>query len=86
MPDILFIFGAFWVYPFLHIQKQNDFLRRASIIIPPFVVIHFLTGVIAEVRQMLPLAFLLIPMGLAELERLTRSSTSSAFDRSAGEE
>lgn len=71
---IFFLYGAFWVYPFLHWKHQDDFLRRASIIIPPFIIIHFLTGVIAEVRQMLPLAYLLVPMGLMELRRLKGSS------------
>ncbi|MEK7136839.1 MAG: hypothetical protein AAB853_01005 [Patescibacteria group bacterium] len=77
---IFFIFGVFWIYPFLQWKKQDDFLRRASIIIPPFIIIHFLTGVIAEVRQMVPLAYLLIPMSFLELRRMIDSSLHAGQD------
>jgi len=61
---IFFIFGLFWIFAFLKYHEMPHFLRRAGGIIPIFVLIHFLTGVIQETRQMLPIAFLIIPMGL----------------------
>ncbi len=59
---ILFIFGAFWLYAFLNYEKKPLFLRRAALVIPLFILAHLLTSIIAEVRLMLPLSFLIIPM------------------------
>lgn len=59
---IFFIFGAFWVYAFLRFKEKPLFLRRASWMIPVFIGAHLVTGVIHEVRQMLPLSFIIIPM------------------------
>ncbi|MFH1453785.1 MAG: hypothetical protein ABIH00_07380 [Armatimonadota bacterium] len=59
---IFLIFGFFWVYAFMRYKEKPLFLRRVGLIIPLFIIIHMLTGVIFEVRQMLPLSFLIIPM------------------------
>ena len=59
---IVFVFGAFWLYAFLNFEKKPLFLRRAALMIPLFILAHLLTSIIAEVRLMLPLSFLLIPM------------------------
>lgn len=60
----LFIYGAFWFYAIASYRKQPLFLRRASLMVPFFVVGHLITGITSEVRQMLPLSGILIPMGL----------------------
>jgi len=60
----LFIYGAFWFYAIASYRKQPLFLRRAFLMVPFFVVGHLITGIISEVRQMLPLSGILIPMGL----------------------
>jgi hypothetical protein len=62
--SFLFVFGLFWIIPWLAYPRLPLFLQRASWIIPVFFIIHLITGIIAESRQMIPLAFLLIPMGL----------------------
>ena len=59
---ILFIFGVFWLYAFLNYGKKPLFLRRAALMIPLFILAHLFTSIFAEVRLMLPLSFLLIPM------------------------
>lgn len=59
---IFFIFSVLWVYAFMKFKDKPVFLRRASIMIPFFILAHFFTGIIYEVRQMLPLSFLIIPM------------------------
>src|SRR5215204_6733821 len=59
-----FIFGILWVYAFLQYERKPLFLKRASLIIPFFIVAHLLTGIIFETRQMLPLSFVVIPMAL----------------------
>lgn len=61
---IVFIFGAFWLFAFLRNSQKPLFLRRAWMMIPIFIIIHFLTGITKEVRQMLPLSFVIIPMAL----------------------
>lgn len=64
---VFLVFGAFWVYAFLGWSSKDRFLRRASVIIPPFLVIHMITGIISEVRLMVPLSFLIIPMAMQYL-------------------
>jgi hypothetical protein len=61
---ILFVFGAFWVYAFLNYSRKPLFLRRTALIIPVFILVHLLTSIISEVRLMLPLSFVLIPLAL----------------------
>ncbi len=64
---LFFFFNAFWVYAFVRLREKPLFLRRASLIVPIFLGIHMLTGIVLEVRQMIPLASLIIPMGLLTL-------------------
>lgn len=64
---IILIYGVFWVFAFWRFSHKPAFLRRTSLIIPIFVAIHIITGRIEEVRQMIPLAFLIIPMGMCTL-------------------
>ncbi len=61
---IFFIFGALWIFAFINYSKKPLFLQRAVLLIPVFLIIHFLTGIIKEVRQLLPLIFIIIPMAL----------------------
>lgn len=59
-----FIFGVLWIYAFLQYRRKPLFLKRASLMIPFFIVAHLVTGIFDEVRQMLPLSFIVIPMAL----------------------
>jgi len=72
---IFFIFGALWVYAFLKYARKPLFLRRAALMIPLFVLGHLLTGRIHEVRQMVPLSFLILPMAFFYLFREQRETT-----------
>ena len=76
---ILFIllFGILWYYAaFGYVNpKAPLFLRRASWIIPFFILAHLITGKIDEPRQMVPLCFIIIP--LAMLFLLRDSATNS---------
>lgn len=71
---IFFIFGAFWVYAFLKYSNKPLFLRRAALMIPFFIFAHLLTGRIHEVRQMLPLSFIIIPMAFFYLFPTSREA------------
>jgi hypothetical protein len=61
---IFFLFSVIWIYPFVRFKSQPRYFRRISLVVPVFVFAHMLTGIIAETRQMIPLAFILIPMSL----------------------
>ena len=61
------LFGAFWVFAFLAFSDKPLFLKRAAIMIPVFVIIHFMVSIVKEVRLFLPLSFVLIPMALFTL-------------------
>src|SRR5262245_3228105 len=59
--SIFFIFNVLWIFAFLRISEKPRFVRASLLLIPAFVFPHFLTGIIFEVRQMIPLAFVVIP-------------------------
>jgi len=58
---LLFVYGALWVYAYLGWARKPPFLRAGLLMIPLFLVSHLLTGIIAEPRQMIPLAYIIIP-------------------------
>ena len=62
--NLVFVWGLMWVLPYVGFRRKPLFLRRASLMVPLFLFCHFLTGIIFEVRQMIPLAYILIPMSL----------------------
>jgi len=74
----VFIFGVFWLYAFLRYSKKPLFLRRAALTIPLFIVPHLLATIIAEVRLMLPLSFIVIPMALFYLFPPASDETASS--------
>jgi hypothetical protein len=61
---IFYLFNLFWLYAYLGLKHKPLFMRRLSIIIPAFVAVHLLVARLEETRLMLPLSFLIIPMGL----------------------
>ena len=64
---IFFIFGALWVYAYVHFRRHDRFVRATLLMVPLFVVPNLITGIIGEVRQMLPLAFVVIPAAMMAL-------------------
>jgi len=60
----IFIFGVLWVYALLQYDRKPVFLKRAFLITPFFIAAHILAGIITEIRLMLPLSFIVIPMAL----------------------
>ena len=60
---IIFL-GVLWCYALIGYANNPRFLRRASWIIPFFILAHLITGRIDEPRQMIPLSFIIIPMGM----------------------
>jgi hypothetical protein len=74
---IFFVFNVLWIYAFLKFQDKPLFLRRVSLLVPIFIGLHMLTGIIAEVRQMVPLSFIIIPMALGYLFPSVSHSTDT---------
>jgi len=59
-----FLFSVFWLYAILAYRKSPLFLQRAAWMVPVFIIAHLITGIISESRQMIPLAYIIIPMAL----------------------
>jgi hypothetical protein len=60
----IFIFGGFWVYAFRGLGRKPDFLFWALVLVPFFIFPHLVTGISFEVRQMIPLAYIIIPSAM----------------------
>ena len=58
------VLSVFLFYALLGYPKSPRFLRSMFWLAPLFLVAHMITGKIYESRQMIPLAFILIPMSL----------------------
>jgi hypothetical protein len=56
-----FVYGVLWVYAFLGWSRKPRFLRAGLLMVPFFLVAHLITGIISESRQMMPLAYVIIP-------------------------
>lgn len=79
---IFIIFGAMWVYAYLRWADKPLFLRRASLMVPLFVISHMLTGIILEVRQMIPISYIIIPMALLYLIPMNESDEPATAKKS----
>jgi hypothetical protein len=55
------IFNVLWIFAFMRVTEKPRFVRATLVLIPALVIPHMLTGIIYEVRQMVPLAFVVIP-------------------------
>jgi hypothetical protein len=74
----VFMFGALWIFSYLKFSEKPSFLRRASLVIPFFIIAHLIAGKIGEARLMLPLAFIVIPMSFFYLFRANRQMEPDA--------
>ena len=54
--SMFFVFNVLWIYAFLRLWEKPRFIRATLVLIPAFIAAHMITGVILEVRQMIPLA------------------------------
>ena len=71
---IFFVFGLLWIFAYRKFKDKPMFLQRSLLTVPLFVIPHLVTGIILEVRQMLPLSFIIIPAALYYLFRSRESS------------
>lgn len=59
--SIFFIFNVLWIYALLRLFEKPRFVRSTLWLLPAFIIPHMITGIILEVRQMIPLAYVVIP-------------------------
>jgi len=76
--SIFFIFNVLWICAFLRLSEKPRFVRATLLLIPAFAIPHLLTGIMYEVRQMVPLAFVVIPAAFFWIFR-DESTASSEY-------
>ena len=59
--SIFFIFHVLWIFAVLRLSEKPRFVCATLVLIPAFVLPHLWTGIIYEVRQMVPLGLVVIP-------------------------
>jgi hypothetical protein len=72
---LFYAFNLMWLLAILFFKQKPLFIQRALLSIPLFIFPHMITGIISEIRQMIPLSFIIIPASLftiLELFRLIR--------------
>jgi hypothetical protein len=76
--------GALWVLPFFVWKKAPPLLRRSLWLVPPFVALHYVVGVVQEARLFLPLTPILIPLSWWALFPEARQPEAAAATAAAG--
>jgi hypothetical protein len=71
-----YVFGALWVLALIHLHKKPSFLRRQLWFCVLFLAVHFVFARMEEVRLFLPLAPVIVPLGLMSVVERGRTSTS----------
>ncbi len=59
---VVLFFGVMWVLAFLGAKGAPLLLRRSLWLLPPYVALHYVVAMVQEVRLLLPLAPVLIPL------------------------
>jgi len=65
--EVLGIYGVFWLYAVLAYRRLPYFLKRTLWLVPFFIAANAVTGIITETRQLLPLAYIVLPSALLYL-------------------
>ncbi|MBI4148445.1 hypothetical protein HY490_04095 [Candidatus Woesearchaeota archaeon] len=65
--SVFLLFHVFWVLAFVGLREKPFVLQRWALVVPFYLVVHYLTGYVWETRMFLPLAVILIPLGLFSL-------------------
>ena len=63
------LFGAFWIFAVAGFRRAPEFVRRVSIVALPYLAAIFVWGMWHEVRLLMPLYAIVIPLGLSFLYR-----------------
>ena len=60
-------FGIFWLYVVLGFRRAPAFIRRASLFVPFYAALLFVIGLWYEIRYLMTLLPVFIPLGLSYL-------------------
>lgn len=63
----LLLFGPLWFAAFWKLREAPPLLTRATVLVPVFLVVHAGWGLLGETRYFLPLAPVILPLGLRHL-------------------
>ena len=58
------LFGFFWVFAALGLSRAPGFLRKTALVVPFYIATVIIWGIWAEVRLLMPLYAILVPLGL----------------------
>ena len=61
---IILFFNIFLFYAWFDFKNKPKFLRRSSLMIPFFTIIHFIITIVLEIRLFMPLIPVIVPLGL----------------------
>jgi len=81
---LFYAFNIMWILAILYFKRKPLFIQRALLSVPLFIFPHMITGIISEIRQMIPLSFIIIPaslFALIELYKLMPWRKSDLFQK-----
>ncbi len=64
---MILFFNIFLLYAWTDLKNKPKFLRRSSLMIPFFVVIHWTISIVQEIRLFMPLIPIILPLGLISI-------------------
>lgn len=76
--NITALFGVFWWFAIAGIRKAPPFVRRTALVIPPYLAVVAIWSIWREVRLLLPLMPILLPLALAYLFEPRSSANGTA--------
>jgi hypothetical protein len=69
---LLLLLGPFILLGASRFREHHPELRLAALVVPPFLIVHYLFGKITELRLWVPLLTILIPLAIGGWQRVRR--------------
>jgi hypothetical protein len=70
----LLFFGIFWIFMIKGIKHVDNFIKRSILVVPFYLVLILVYGIWFEVRLLIPLYPILLPLGLAYFNETFKNS------------
>lgn len=74
---LVLVFGAFWIFAVAGFRRAPEFVKRTALVAPPYLAAAAVWGIWYEVRVLMPLYAIVIPLGLSFLYGAQDASTRS---------
>jgi branched-subunit amino acid transport protein AzlD len=78
--NVALFLGIFWAFAVLGFRGAPDFIRRTSLVMPFYLIPIIVLGVWFEVRLLMPVYALLVPLGVSYLSRRTKDGLSNPIE------